>query len=175
MSSPTMPSGRGTPPVRSTMAESVVLFTSRICPGAGSASIGTTSSPVEMTATTGRAKTSNSAEPRAASRPSSCGRSRVPRVSSVSPLPTSSAGPMRFCCGATARVTSIVDSSIGSVCSTITTASAPGGTMPPVRIRAACPGFTPTSALLPISTSPTTVKSAGAESDAPKVDDAQTA
>ena len=128
-SSPTMPSGRGIPPARSTMAlESVWLFTSRTCPGSGPSSMRARPRrrwrgwpPPDAR----RPRPRERPAPRADRAPADAGGCRA--SSSVSPRRTSSSGSMTFCCGATARVTSIVSASIGSVCSTITTASAPGG------------------------------------------------
>ena len=60
--------------------------------------------------------------------------------------------------GATGRSTSIVSPSTSWVFSTITTASAPSGTIPPVAMRTVSPRRGPRSAGWPISTSPTTLR-----------------
>jgi hypothetical protein len=61
------------------------------------------------------------------------------------------------------------------VCSTINTASAPTGSMPPVAMRAASPTPTRRAAARPISTVPSTRSGAGLDSLAPKVELAITA
>ena len=58
--------------------------------------------------------------------------------------------------GAAGRTTSIVPGIASCVCSTMTTASAPGGSTPPVGIATAPPGATATSGALPIATAPAT-------------------
>jgi hypothetical protein len=56
--------------------------------------------------------------------------------------------------GATGRVTSIVPGIVSAVFSTITTASAPSGSTPPVGIPTAPPGRTATVGASPIRTAP---------------------
>ena len=65
--------------------------------------------------------------------------------------------------------------SSGAVYSTITTASAPSGSIPPVGTSTAFPGETWTHGASPMTTSPAASKRAGRLSDAPKVSRARTA
>jgi len=51
----------------------------------------------------------------------------------------------------------------------MTTASAPGGSMPPVEIRTACPAFRGVEGASPMVTSPETSTKAGRLSEAPYV------
>jgi hypothetical protein len=60
--------------------------------------------------------------------------------------------------GATGRTTSIVPGIAWAVYSIITTASAPGGSAPPVGMDTAQPGATLRSGSVPISTAPVTVR-----------------
>ena len=73
--------------------------------------------------------------PQPASRPISCGRSFLPADSSAAPARISSPLKMMFSPGAAGLVTPIVPSSKSSVCSCMTTQSAPCGRAPPVGIR----------------------------------------
>ncbi|MCY1228139.1 hypothetical protein D9M72_404370 [compost metagenome] len=97
------------------------------------------SSPVKNTATRTRRTTSSFAWPTDAASPSACGVSRVPagRIT----LPASISSPARRThspdCGTWLTITS---SPSAVHCSCITTASAPGGINPPVKMRAAVPG-----------------------------------
>ena len=106
---------------------------------------GTSSSPVESTATFGRRTTSTSAMPQAASMPISRDEMRVPRRSTIfaardvgARIGDELAGRDRAPHVDGRRCTS----STSSVCSIITTASAPRGTTPPVAIVVAVPGMT---------------------------------
>jgi hypothetical protein len=96
------------------------------------------SSPVEMIATRGRRQTSTDAAPIAASVPVSRLVSVSPRRRTVSPAEMSVPAKLTPKPGVTALRTTNSLSSI-SVFSTITTASAPRGTMPPVAMVTAVP------------------------------------
>ena len=116
----------------------------RRAPGRSAAPGGTSSSPVESTATRGRRQTSTAPRPTAASMPISRAVRTLPRRSTVSPramsLPAKAIElpgdrrPQRPGC--------VPVASSSSVCSTISTASAPRGSMPPVAITVAVPGAT---------------------------------
>ncbi len=133
------------------------------------------SSPVEMIATIGFRQTSTSATPTAASTPVSRLLSGCPRRSTVSPdvmsvpaneipLPAVTALMMRS------------SPSRPSACSTMTTASAPRGTMPPVAICAATPEWMTEAGTTPVWMSSSTMRTVrGASSDAPNVSSATTA
>ena len=60
--------------------------------------------------------------------------------------------------GATGRTTSIVPGIASAVYSIITTASAPGGSAPPVGMATAVPGFTVAVGAAPIAIAPVTVR-----------------
>ena len=94
----------------------------------------------------------------------------APRRSSVSPRAISEPAYEMNCPGAAARRRSIAGAaaSISSVCSIITTASAPRGTTPPVAIAVAVPGVTVSLGAWPqASTSALSVSRRGAASVAP--------
>ncbi len=97
------------------------------------------SSPVDRIATIGRRHTSIAATPIAASTPVSRLVRIAPRRSTASPAVMSVAANATPLPAATARA---IRSSLPltSACSTITTASAPRGIMPPVAIATASPG-----------------------------------
>ena len=120
---------------------------SRICPGAGACSGATNSSPPETIPTRKRRATRTAVTPSATSPPRSWGRNSASMVA----WPTS------------------------CVCSTITTASAPSGSMPPVAIRAHSPVPSARFGAWPIKTSSTTSRYAGSPSVAPNVSAARTA
>ncbi len=149
---------------------------SLIFPLGGVVSAGTSSSPVLMMAITGRRCTSTDVTPSPASSPSSWGLSNLPASSTLLLALTSSPFSITFSRGETLLETSMVRLSIASVYSTITTASAPTGSSPPVQIFAACPDFiSRPSGEVPMATSPMTSNSAGCDSEAPKVSAAFTA
>ena len=131
---------------------------SRRGPGPGrsvAVSGGTTSSPVEKIATRGSGvHASRSVTPAAASSPSSAARSGRPAWTSAAPAATSSSARTSPAPGATGRVTSIVPGIVSAVYSTITTASAPGGSTAPVGMATQPPGRTATSGAAPIRTAP---------------------
>ncbi len=111
----------------------------------------TISSPVENTATRGRRQTGMSARPTAASMPTSRDVSSRPRRSTVSPRAMSDPAVAIYWPGVAARRSSITggEPSSSSVCSIMTTASAPRGTMPPVAITTAVPGATGCAGAMP--------------------------
>ena len=110
-------------------------------PGRIGAPGATISSPVESTATRGRRQTSTQARPTAASMPISREVSSLPRRSTVSPRARSLPAKAISCPGTAGRTTRMAPvASSKSVCSTISTASAPRGIMPPVAITVAVPG-----------------------------------
>ena len=129
-----MPYETGRPPVSRTSAAMFIPFISRIFPGGGCIVWETISSPVEITATRTCLRTKSPSTPIPARRPRSCGRSRCPAGRRGAPFLTSSPAAMTFDPIETGRVTSIILSSTRTVCSSITTASAPGGIKPPVAI-----------------------------------------
>jgi len=128
---------------------------------------GTTSSPVEMIATRGRACTATLVTPAAASSPRSGARSGRPAGTNAAPAATSSSARTSPPPGATGRVTSIVPGIVSAVNSTITTASAPSGSTPPVGIATQPPGLTATVGAAPIRTAPSRSRYDGSPSDAP--------
>ena len=175
-SSVQMPRATGTPPASSTRAASEAELMSRILPGGGVWSAGTSSSPVERMATRGRRCTETVVRPRPASTPRSWGRSRWPAARIRSPGRQSSPARMTFSPGATGRNTATVVGSSRRVYSTMTTASALSGNSPPVQMRAAWPG--PRARVWPgspMAISPTTVSRATSDSEQPKVLAARTA
>ena len=105
--------------------------------------------------------------------------STEPRRNSVSPRAMSEPANEMNWPGAAARRTSIagpVFASISSVCSIITTASAPRGTMPPVAIVVAVPGATASFGATPhASTSSLSMRRRGFASLAPAISAARTA
>ena len=137
------------------------------------------SSPVETIATRGRRHTSTVAQPTAASMPISREVRTCPARSTVSPRARSlPAKAMNWPADAGRRISIRVWplSSTASVCSTMTTASAPRGTIPPVAIRAAVPGPTGSSGTLPgVRISGIRVNRHGMRSLAPSVSSARTA
>src|SRR5215469_10954453 len=156
-SSGTMPPGRGSPPACAIIAASATAVASRTCPGRSvTVSGGTTSSPVEKTVTSGRAWTATLVTPAAASMPRSWARSGRPAGTSSAPGAASSSARTTPSPGATGRTTSMVPAIASWVYSTMITASAPGGSTPPVGMLAAVPGPTVTSGEAPIRTAPTT-------------------
>ena len=152
-----MPPGTGSPPASVISAASATAVASRTCPGIRAAvSGGTTSSPVEKTVTTGRAWTVTLVTPAAASMPRSWARSGRPAGTIAVPGAASSSARMTPSPGATGRTTSMVPDIASAVYSIITTASAPGGSMPPVGIATAVPGLTATSGAAPMRIAPAT-------------------
>ena len=140
-----------------TSAASAIAVASRTCPGRSRAvSGGTTSSPVEKIVTRGRACTATRVTPAAASMPRSWARSGRPPGTSSAPAAASSSARTTPSPGATGRVTSIVPGIASWVYSTMTTASAPGGSAPPVGMSTAVPGLTAMSGTAPIRTAPAT-------------------
>ena len=102
----------------------------------------------------GRA-TRTSVTPAAASRPRSCARSGRPAGTSSAPGARVLVGAHQAVARRDAgRTTSIVPGIASWVCSTITTASAPAGSTPPVGIATRGPGATATSGARPIATAP---------------------
>jgi hypothetical protein len=151
-----MPAMIGSPPASRTSPASADAVASRTWPGRSAAvSGGTTSSPVDRITTRGRACTFTSVTPAAASRPRSGARNGRPPGTSAAPPATSSSARTSPLPGATGRVTSMVPGIVSAVFSTITTASAPSGSTPPVGIATAPPGRTATVGAAPIRTAPT--------------------
>ncbi len=149
-----MAMGTATPPCCLMTACSVVRLTSYTCPG-GSGRPGTTTSlPVEHTAQDGRAKTEVSGRPTAESAPSWPGPRRSPRWTMYSPARRSL--PWRaMCCPAVAAAKTRTSSFSLDVRSTMTTASAPGGTSAPVPTAMHSPGVSRRSVVSPVNTRPT--------------------
>ena len=116
--------------------------------------------------TRGRACAAIAVIPAAASSPRSAARSGRPAGASTSPGRASSPGCRTPSPGATARSSSTCPGIGSVVCSTITTASAPCGSSPPVGIAIAAPGPTSPSGARPIATAPVTSRNAGSVSDA---------
>ena len=98
------------------------------------------SSPVERIATIGLRQTLTCATPIAASTPVSRLVSSWPRRSTVSPAVMSVPANDTPLPAVTARAMRSSPAALSPACSTITTASAPRGTMPPVAINTASPG-----------------------------------
>ena len=175
-SSGTMPRRSGSPPASRTSAASAGAVASRTWPTSSVAVDGsTTSSPVETIATRGRAWTRTSVTPADASSPRSWARSGRPAPSSSPPARASSSARTTPSPGATGRMTSIVPGIASCVYSTMTTASAPSGIMPPVGIAIAPPGGPRDRGARPISTAPMTSSGLGSPSEAPYVSAARTA
>ena len=163
-----MPPWTGTPPASATSAASAAAVASRTWPGRSvSVCGGTTSSPVEKIVTTGRACTRTLVTPAAASMPRSWGRSTRPFGMICWPTRASSSARTTPSPGATGRTTSIVPGIASAVYSIITTASAPGGSAPPVGMATAVPGFTVAVGSVPIRTAPVTVRYPGSPSETP--------
>src|SRR5208337_2600757 len=99
----------------------------------------------------------------------------APFLNRAAPGAISSPALSTFSPGATGLVTSIVVLSSAEVYSTITTASAPSGSIPPVGTSTAFPGSAWTLGASPMTTTPDVSKRAGRLSDAPKVSRARTA
>src|SRR5690606_14334767 len=163
-SSGTMPMRRGTPPSLRTALAREYALASRIWPGPGCRSGETSSSPLEMMATTGRRNTHGAVHPTAAKAPTSWGRSRWPERSTTRPAATSAPAGSTFSPGRTGAKTLTAAGSppspappAGSLLSTGSTASAPAGNMPPVGIQTASPGPTFTEGASPMRTCPRTV------------------
>ncbi len=158
-SSATIPPNTGAPPASVTRAASADAVASRTWPGFSSAvSGGTTSSPVEKIVTTGLLRTVTDVTPAAASMPRSWGRSGRPAGTISAPGFASSSARTTPSPGATGRTTSTVPGITSAVYSTITTASAPGGSAPPVGMVTAVPGVTAVVGSAPIRTAPVTVR-----------------
>ncbi len=151
-----------------------------------------TSSPVASTPTCGRRCTFTSSRPTPAASPMTAGVSCVP--GSMMGVPAARSLPMRRIepPGSTEACTAIrggrgpvasrprgpaafPDASSGVVCSTGTTASAPGGIGAPVAMRIAVPRRTSTSGAWPARTSPITSNWTGASSAAAAVSAARIA
>ena len=94
--------------------------------------------------------------PAAASMPRSWARSGRPAGTRSVPGLASSSARTTPSPGATGLVTSMVPGIASCVYSTMTTASAPGGSAPPVGMVTAVPGLTAVSGTVPMRTSPAT-------------------
>ena len=150
-SSGTMPAKWGSPPASRTRAASAGAVASRTWPvGRSGVPGGTSSSPVETMATCGRACTGISVSPAAASMPRSWARSGRPAGTSSAPGAASSSARTIPSPGVAGRRTSSSSAVAAWVCSTFTTASAPGGSGAPVAIATAVPGRTSTSGGAPM-------------------------
>ncbi len=128
-------------------------------PGPGSAPGSTTSVPVQSRAALGSRTTSRRSEPAMAAVPTRSGVITCPARRRTSPARTSSPSGQMFV--PVSFRTRTRPWPAGSVCSTITTASAPGGTGAPVVMTHAWPGPTRTAAGSPAKAWPTTSSSAG--------------
>ncbi len=128
-------------------------------PGARGSPGRVSSSPVATTATRGLRVTSTSARSPAASTATSRGVMRRPRSMSRSPARKSRPRRRTFSPGCGACVMRTLSPS-GTASSWITTASAPSGTTPPVKIRTAWPATTRPSKGCPAGASPITASSA---------------
>ena len=156
-SSGTIPPPAGSPPDSVTSAASAAAVASRTWPGRSVAvSGGTTSSPVDKIVTRGRACTATFVTPAAASMPRSWARSGRPAGTSSAPAAASSSARTTPSPGATGRTTSMVPAATSWVYSTITTASAPGGSMPTGGMLTTVPGPTVTPGSAPIRIAPVT-------------------
>ncbi len=111
---------------------------------------------MEKTVTRGRACTGTAVTPAAASMARSWARSGRPAGTSSAPGAASSSARTTPSPGATGRTTSMVPGMTCWVYSIMTTASAPGGSTPPVGMLTAAPAPTVTAGEAPISTAPVT-------------------
>ena len=111
---------------------------------------------MEKTVTRGRACTLALVTPAAASMPRSWARSGRPAGASSAPAAASSSARTTPSPGATGLTTSIVPGIASCVYSIMTTASAPGGSTPPVGMLATVPGPTVTPGSAPMRTAPAT-------------------
>ena len=173
-SSRTIGWGSGSPPARTICAASVWRFESRIWAGAGVDSTDTSSSPVASTATRGRATTCGRATPSEASRPMVAGSSVAPAAQASAPARSSLPRGTTFSPATTGRRT-WMSSPARSVCSTITTASVPGGSGAPVMISTQAPPSTRPLNAAPAATSPTRRTAADRSGLAPATSAARTA
>ena len=174
------PSRRTSAPASAAWAASASELLSWIWAGPSGRPGGTSSSPVEMTATRGRRWTDAEACPVAASRPIAAGSSARPRSNRSKPAATSVPARRTFApVLAAARISTVAgisDAPAGaSVSSTGTTVSAPGGIIAPVMIRSAVPGSTAASGARPAGTSPRTRRTTGASRLASATSPARTA
>src|SRR5215212_3328726 len=162
-SSPPRPRSTGTNPDDASSASSVGRLESRTCPGSSGAPPPTSSSPVDNTPTRGRRWTATDDAPTLARTPRRPGVRTVPGVTTTSPARRSSPARRTAVPGSTGTSTTTdAPSADGAVRSTMTTASAPGGTTAPVMMRTAWPAPTSTGTTGPASWVPTTCKVAGA-------------
>ena len=139
----TLPRSVNSQPRRCTSARRKKRLLLKMAPG-GNCSGGTwpgmtSSSPVDSSATRGRRATGRCSSPMLAARPRAAGARRVPACNTVLPRAMSSPARRMFwpLCGWVCTRT--VPSSCATQSSCMTTASAPGGTGAPVKIRAAVP------------------------------------
>ena len=150
-----MPSTSTSAPASRRAARSAQRFESGIWPRPGVLPTSTSSSPVDMRATRGRRRTGSSARPVAAAIPSSAAPSCAPAERIRSPSRRSS--PIRWkLLPARSDAGTVTVSPETWTSSTMTMQSAPSGTTPPVRMRAAVPAGSELSKGRPAADSPTT-------------------
>ena len=114
------------------------LFVSTIFPGPGSSPTGTSSLPVQSSATRGRRCARTEPTPQAAASARSAASSTRPGGSASAPA-VSSSPRRRMCCPDFADCCTRTVAPSRTACSCMTTQSAPGGNGAPVKMRAASP------------------------------------
>src|SRR5690606_9120283 len=170
-------------PAARTAASSAGPFASQTWPGPGSPSDGTSSLPVETTASETGARSGSRVMPHAAAAATWCGASTVPARSTTSPAATSDPGSRTYSPAPRPRTTVTVDAGppvtplkvTWSVSSTGTTASAPAGTGAPVMMRTAVPGSSGAGRPGAAATSPATGSVTGTPGAAAATSSARTA
>ena len=166
-SSPAVGSIQGWPPAAATMAASMGPLELRICPGAGSASTATISSPVVRMATRGLRKASSSAQPQAAASAICPNPMVLPEGSNSSPPRACAPWATMFSPSAMVRGgMSRTRLPSASTCSSIITASAPAGTGAPVMISHAAFGGSGPAGASPARVVPASASGACAEASA---------
>ena len=176
-------------PLRATLTQSAPCSDTRpassrplesgIVPGARLSPASHSSAPVETTATRARAATGTEPSPTEARAETAAADSLVPAAITGSPARTFSPTrrtlrPSRAAAWISTRSGSGWGPGAWSVSSTLTTASAPSGSIAPVMIRCALPGAKEVGAA-PAGTSPATGSTTGAWAEAPLVSAARTA
>ena len=169
-----MPITLGMPPQAATDAAALKLLLSKIFPGSRDWPLGTSSSPVDRMATTGRRTTLTLCNPNDAMTPMTEGRMTMPGVRTCWPVCTSS--PAGRTLPPSGRLERMSIRSLGrpsrrratsSVSSKGTTVSAPSGTGAPVMMRIVVPGTTVWVETWPAATMPITFRLLGESGDAP--------
>ena len=165
-------------PISRAYAPSTYAFASRILPGSGFAGGLTSSVPMLMTPTLGRAYTGMTVLPVLASKPTVAARITSPARTTTSPALASSPAlrTLVLVTGAQIRTRSPTPPSpVKVVSSILTTASAPSGMIPPVMMRIAWPGASVTWLTMPAPTQSTISSSTGTSSLAPSREEETTA